>query len=239
METSNSHQIDVQVNAQPNEQAGSPVNDILAAATAATTLADTAKAMAADVVRPRRGSLTATYSDAGFEDSSEEYSPVGVAEATQHSTENLPVDFIEAATPSGRASTPAASSPATQATAPGSSHTDRPSTFSMERLQALIKQQDVKSNNITALLSETPVRFCTVRLQGGIPKQIKLGRAVNVEAALIQTCGTLAEKQCQHCKKGSGPFEGCFTVDGIASGACGNCHYNSEGQRCTFHSKSK
>src|SRR6266566_5738092 len=159
METSNSHQIDVQVNAQPNEQAGSPVNDIFAAATAATTFADTAKAIAADIVRPRRGLLTATYSDAGFEDSSEEYSPVGVAEATQHSTENLPLYFIEATTPSGRANTSAANSPTTQATAPGNSYTDRPSTFSMKRLQAFIKQQDVKFNNIIALLSETPVQF--------------------------------------------------------------------------------
>src|SRR6266566_4679706 len=163
MKTLNSHQIDIQVNTQSNEQAGNLVNDILAAVTAASTLADTAKAIAADIVRPRRGSLTAIYFDAGFEDS-EEHLSVDIAKATQHSTENFPMDFIEAATPSGRASTPAASSPATQATAPGSSHTDRPSTFSMERLQALIKQQDVKSNNITALLSETPVRFCTVRL---------------------------------------------------------------------------
>src|SRR6266699_1773919 len=117
METPNSHQIDVQVNAQPNEQAGSPVNDILAAVTVATTFADTAKAIATDVVRPRRGSFTAIYSDAGFEDSSEEYSPVGVPKAIQHSTENLLV-VIEAATSSGRASTLAASSPAIQATAP-------------------------------------------------------------------------------------------------------------------------
>ena len=124
----------MQVNAQPNEQAGSLVNDIFAVAITAITLVDTAKVMAADVVRSRRGSFTAIYFDAGFEDSSEVYSPVGVAKAIQHSTENLPVDFIEAATPSGRASISAASSPATQATAPGSSYTDRPSTFSMERL---------------------------------------------------------------------------------------------------------
>src|SRR6266699_2010695 len=109
METSNSHQIDVQVNTQPNEQAGSPVNDILAAATAASTLANTTKAMAADVVRPRRSSFITTYSNAGFEDF-EEYLSVGVVEAIQHLTENLPVDFIEAATPSGRANTSAASS---------------------------------------------------------------------------------------------------------------------------------
>src|SRR6266699_4693158 len=110
METSNSYQIGMQVNAQPNEQAGSPINDILAATTTANTLADIAKAMAADVVRPRRGLFTVTYSDAGFEDS-EEYSPVDVVEAIQHSTENFPIVFIEAAIPSGRASTSAANSP--------------------------------------------------------------------------------------------------------------------------------
>ncbi len=139
METPNSHQIDVQVNAQPNEQADSPINDIFAAATVASTLADIAKTIAADVVRPRRGSLTAIYSDAGFKDS-EEHSSVGIAKATQHSTENFFIDFIEAATPSGRASTSAANSPVIQTTAPDNSYTDCPSIFSIERLQTFIKQ---------------------------------------------------------------------------------------------------
>lgn len=43
---------------------------------------------------------------------------------------------------------------------------------------------------------------------------------------------------CENCRRGTGPFEdGCFTGGAsIAHGACGNCHYNSEGKRCTYHS---
>ncbi|SRR6266699_3276048 len=112
METPNSYQIDVQINVQPNKQASSLVNDIFAAATTASTLTDTAKAIATDVVRPRRGSLIAIYFDAGFKDS-EEYSSIDVIKTIQHSTENLLVDFIKAATSSNRASTSAANSPTT------------------------------------------------------------------------------------------------------------------------------
>ena len=79
METPNSYQIDMQVNVQFNEQAGNLVNDILAATIVASTFADIAKAIVADVVRPRRSSLTATYFDAGFENF-EEYSSVDVVE---------------------------------------------------------------------------------------------------------------------------------------------------------------
>ncbi len=67
----------MQVNVQSNEQAGNLVNDIFAAIITANTLIDIAKAIAADVVRPRRGSLTAIYFDASFEDF-EEHSSVGV-----------------------------------------------------------------------------------------------------------------------------------------------------------------
>jgi len=89
--------------------------------------------MAIDVVRLQRSSFTAIYFNAGFEDS-EKHLSVDVVEATQYSTENLPIDFIEAATSSGRANISAVNSSATQATASGSSYTDRLSIFSIKRL---------------------------------------------------------------------------------------------------------
>ena len=79
METPNSYQIDMQVNVQFNEQAGSLINDILAAATTASILADTVKAIVVDVVRSRCSLFIAIYSNAGFEDF-KEHLPVGVVE---------------------------------------------------------------------------------------------------------------------------------------------------------------
>ncbi len=69
----------MQVNAQPNEQAGNPVNNIFAVITTVNTLANIAKVMVIDVVRPQRGSFTAIYSNAGFEDF-EKYSSIDVVE---------------------------------------------------------------------------------------------------------------------------------------------------------------
>lgn len=67
-------------------------------------------------------------------------------------------------------------------------------------------------------------------------KVINWARAVNREAGLIQITGDKKTTPCNFCAKGAGPFEGCFTAgNDIAQGACGNCHYNSEGRRCTFH----
>ncbi len=42
----------------------------------------------------------------------------------------------------------------------------------------------------------------------------------------------------ESCKKGSGPFRQCVTTQ-FGTGACGNCHYNSESGRCSFHKTKK
>ncbi len=80
METPNSHQIDMQINTQSNEQAGNPINNIFTAVTTTNIFTNTAKVIATDVVQPRCGSLMAIYSNAGFENS-EEHSSVDVIEA--------------------------------------------------------------------------------------------------------------------------------------------------------------
>ncbi len=61
-------------------------------------------------------------------------------------------------------------------------------------------------------------------------------RISSYEALLIQIVGQVGN-DCDGCKRGNGPFQGCLTVKRIAHGACGNCHYNSERNRCSFRIK--
>ena len=56
-----------------------------------------------------------------------------------------------------------------------------------------------------------------------------------MEAFLAQIVGTEhAADPCTHCASGSGVFAQCVTVEGLFSGSCANCHYGSEGARCSF-----
>lgn len=65
-----------------------------------------------------------------------------------------------------------------------------------------------------------------------------LDRAVNHEA-IIGTCvGSIAAVACVHCSSRYGCFAHCVVVAGYFHGACTNCHYNSEGNRCSFRSGS-
>jgi hypothetical protein len=64
-------------------------------------------------------------------------------------------------------------------------------------------------------------------------------RAVNQEAAMAQLRGQVCADACEHCKKGSGPFESCVVLRGFFKGSCANCHYGSEGKRCSFRPGSK
>lgn len=62
-------------------------------------------------------------------------------------------------------------------------------------------------------------------------------RATNLEAMLLGITGDAADPECTTCQSGSGPFVGCFSVAGVAGNSCSNCHYNSEGTRCSFRTK--
>ena len=69
----------------------------------------------------------------------------------------------------------------------------------------------------------------------GVYRGVRLeARAPNAEAALAQSRGTIAPQACASCVRGGGPFTECVLVAGQLRGSCANCHYGSEGARCSF-----
>ncbi|KAL2760240.1 hypothetical protein ACRALDRAFT_1067162 [Sodiomyces alcalophilus JCM 7366] len=66
------------------------------------------------------------------------------------------------------------------------------------------------------------------------PKELNLSRPSNREAVMMTIVGTAAPTECKSCTKKDGPFDGCFVVPGVARGSCNNCHWNSEGIKCSF-----
>ena len=63
-------------------------------------------------------------------------------------------------------------------------------------------------------------------------------RIQNYEAAVGTVVGSVASSPCSHCAAGSGCFARCVTVANRFGGSCTNCHYNSEGSRCSLRCKS-
>jgi hypothetical protein len=59
-------------------------------------------------------------------------------------------------------------------------------------------------------------------------------RPSNLEAELGQIVGQARNFQCAHCTRGSGVWTVCVVVPGFFHGSCANCHYGSEGARCSF-----
>jgi hypothetical protein len=58
----------------------------------------------------------------------------------------------------------------------------------------------------------------------------------NVEGIVMQCVGDIItdpEKMCEHCRKLTGPFAFCVTVDGVEE--CANCHWEREEHRCSFN----
>jgi hypothetical protein len=65
-------------------------------------------------------------------------------------------------------------------------------------------------------------------------KTLELQRSSNREAYLAQCVGAVQTAPCKSCLKGQGPWKGCVVVADFLKGSCANCHYNGEGQRCSF-----
>lgn len=55
------------------------------------------------------------------------------------------------------------------------------------------------------------------------------------EAMLVQAHEKVAQKQCDSCAKGSGPFLTCIVTEGFFSSSCASCHYSLEGSHCSLH----
>jgi hypothetical protein len=84
---------------------------------------------------------------------------------------------------------------------------------------------------MTRLVAQVPVRAAEVREN----RTVSTGRSSNMEALLGQMVGTEHDTDpCTHCTSSSGVFTQCVTVAGLFTGSCANCHYGSEGARCSF-----
>jgi hypothetical protein len=59
-------------------------------------------------------------------------------------------------------------------------------------------------------------------------------RPSNLEAEFGQATGQVRVPGCTHCVGGSGVWTECVVVAGFFGGSCANCHYGSEGGRCSF-----
>jgi hypothetical protein len=59
-------------------------------------------------------------------------------------------------------------------------------------------------------------------------------RPSNLEAEFGQATGQVRVARCTHCAGGSGVWTECVVVAGFFGGSCANCHYGSEGARCSF-----
>lgn len=90
---------------------------------------------------------------------------------------------------------------------------------------------DPLTRNMARLVVMVPVRVPQLR-EG---RTVNYGRNTNVEAAMAQNAGTEhVTDACLHCAGGSGVWTECVTVSGLLTGSCANCHYGSEGARCSF-----
>ena len=65
-------------------------------------------------------------------------------------------------------------------------------------------------------------------------KTLELQRSSNREAYLAQCVGAVQTASCKSCSKGHGPWKGCVVIAGYLKESYANCHYNGEGQRCSF-----
>jgi hypothetical protein len=84
---------------------------------------------------------------------------------------------------------------------------------------------------MTRLAAHVPVRLPQIR-EG---RTVTTTRPTNMEALMGQMVGSEhVADPCMHCTAGSGVWTECITVDGMFTGSCANCHYGSEGTRCSF-----
>jgi hypothetical protein len=96
--------------------------------------------------------------------------------------------------------------------------------------EALPPTSKKASRAITAFSQMHAVRRADARTS----KTLELQRSSNREAYLAQCVGAVQTASCKSCSKGHGPWKGCVVVAGYLKESCANCHYNGEGQRCSF-----
>jgi Protein of unknown function (DUF3716) len=97
----------------------------------------------------------------------------------------------------------------------------------------LAEEHETNSNFANWLREHRPSRELTLR-RGRKHRPLILTRSPNVEAILAQVRGTEEPEPCMSCIRRGGPFAQCVTVNGWMRGSCANCHYGSEGPRCSL-----
>ncbi|RHZ63994.1 DUF3716 domain-containing protein [Aspergillus thermomutatus] len=90
------------------------------------------------------------------------------------------------------------------------------------------------SRAMEALGQKTAVREPVWRATYDPEESFNLGRFVNWEALQVQCIGAVTASPCEHCRRGYGPWAQCVMLQGYLRGSCANCHYNSDGARCSF-----
>jgi Protein of unknown function (DUF3716) len=98
--------------------------------------------------------------------------------------------------------------------------------------QALLHGHSASAESMAKMELLRGVKFRPGRVE------INLFKPQNCEAALAYSHGQVMEgaKACRSCKTGRGPFAKCVLIKAHLKESCSNCHYNSEGTRCSFRS---
>ena len=89
---------------------------------------------------------------------------------------------------------------------------------------------DKPTKYMTELIQQPRVRGVLLRHS----KTLQFNRTTNRDAILAFTRGEVAEPACTTCEAGAGPFTQCVIISEMFKGSCTNCHYGSEGARCSF-----
>ena len=110
-------------------------------------------------------------------------------------------------------------------------------------LSTAIIHPDLDINERIEELEEKPSRTLTVLkgmeknrdIQARPGREVDVEkRAVNHEAALAHTWGTIMRMPCESYDRGPGPFQHCIRLSGLLEGNCTNCHYSAAGTRCSL-----
>jgi hypothetical protein len=86
------------------------------------------------------------------------------------------------------------------------------------------------TRNMYMLSAMPPVR--TAEIRNG--RTLTTTRPSNLEALLGQIVGQVNSVRCTHCAGGAGVWSECVSVPGFFGMSCSNCHYGSEGSRCSL-----
>lgn len=85
---------------------------------------------------------------------------------------------------------------------------------------------------VMGILSTMPVQRAAANRAGRhVPN---LSRGTNIEAIFGQIVGQVSPWPCTHCAGNHGPWTLCITVPGYFTGSCANCHFGSQGRRCSL-----